>query len=333
MPASKKFDVFGVGNAMVDILAHVDDAFIAELNLNRGSMTLMGSDQQAAVLQLLERHPLALASGGSAANTMVAIAQSGGTGIYSGKVSHDTHGEFYRRDLKAVGVEFEVALASESALPTGTCVVLTTPDAERTMCTHLGVSTSLAPTDIDGDAIAHSKLVYVEGYLWDAETPRKSCLEAFRLAKKHGVPAAFTFSDPFLIDRFAKDFADLVGEYCDIVFCNAVEAQQFCESDDLESCVQKIGQLVDLAFVTHSEHGCYVYRDGSMAHVGGFPVKPIDTVGAGDAFAGGVLYGLTHGFDPEKAARWGNYFASRVVETNGPRLETSMREHVSAIIG
>jgi sugar/nucleoside kinase (ribokinase family) len=331
--ADKKYDVFGVGNAIVDILAHVDDSFIQRLGIHRGSMTLMDSDQQAAVLQLLEGQPLVLASGGSAANTMVAIAQSGGSGIYAGKVSHDTHGEFYRRDMQAAGIDYKVVMESETGLPTGTCVVLTTPDAERTMCTHLGVSTSLASTDIDESALAQSRIVYVEGYLWDAEAPRQSCLEAFRLARKHGVRTAFTFSDAFLIDRFARDFDDLVRDHCDIVFCNAVEAKEFCGSDNLEACAKNLGDNADLVFLTNSEHGCHVCENGIVSRVPGFPVKPIDTVGAGDAFAGGVLYGLTHGMSAQLAARWGNYFASRVVETNGPRLKTSMREHLSSIAG
>ncbi len=331
--SEKKYDVYGVGNAMVDILAHVEDKFIADLAINRGSMTLMDSIQQSAVLQKLERHPLTLASGGSAANSMVAIAQSGGTGTYAGKVAHDTHGEFYRRDMQEAGIGFDVPLAAEASLPTGTCVVLTTPDAERTMCTHLGISTSLAPTDIDADQIAQSKIVYVEGYLWDAELPRQSCIEAFQQAKRQGVKAAFTFSDSFLIDRFAADFSKIVNDYCDIVFCNAAEAHQFCQSDDLDECVRILGQIVDLAFITNSENGCYVCEKGEVVAVSGFPVKPIDTVGAGDAFAGGVLYGITHGMTSQQAARWGNYIASRVVEINGPRLEGSLQEHIKSIVG
>ncbi|MEZ6096364.1 MAG: adenosine kinase [Pirellulaceae bacterium] len=333
MTTNKKYDVFGVGNAMVDILAHVDDEFIQALELNRGSMTLMDSDQQAAVLQKLEKHPLSLASGGSAANTMVAVAQSGGTGIYSGKVAHDTHGEFYRRDMQSAGISFDVPMAQEASLPTGTCVVLTTPDAERTMCTHLGISTSLAQSDINLEHLAQSKIAYIEGYLWDATAPRQSCMKTFEEAKKLGVQTAFTFSDSFLIDRFAKDFESLVNDYCDIIFCNAIEARQFCEAEEIEVCAQKIGSLVDLAFITNSADGCYVCQNGVISHVAGFPVKPIDTVGAGDAFAGGVLYGLTNGMSPAKAARWGNYFASRVVETNGPRLDISMKEHLASIIG
>ena len=156
--ADKKYDVSGVGNAIVDILAQVDDSVIPALKLDKGAMTLMDTDTQASVLNHLEGQSLKQASGGSAANTMVGIAQSGGTGVYFGKVANDAHGEFYRNDMEAAGISFPVPLATEQPLPTGTCVVLTTPDAERTMCTHLGVSTTLPKDDIDVDVIEQSKI-------------------------------------------------------------------------------------------------------------------------------------------------------------------------------
>jgi len=191
----KKYDVFGVGNAIVDTLAQVEDQFITDAGLGKGGMSLMDTENQAKILQGLETHNLRMASGGSAANTMVAIAQSGGTGVYFGKVAKDTNGEFYKTDIEKAGIDFPVAMAPQTALPTGTCVVLTTPDAERTMCTHLGISTTLTKSEIDTDALAQSKCSYIEGYLWDAEEPRAACVEAFEQSKKLGVKAvAISFS-------------------------------------------------------------------------------------------------------------------------------------------
>lgn len=330
--SQKKFDVFGVGNALVDILAFVPDDFIATRQLNRGSMMLMNSVDQSRILQGLELKDLKLASGGSAANTMVAIAQSGGTGIYSGKVAKDTYGEFYRRDMEAAGIRFEVELADEASLGTGTCVVLTTPDAERTMCTHLGISTWLTPQDIDVFKLAQCQISYIEGYLWDAEQPRAACQKTFDESRKHGVRTAFTFSDAFLIDRFHADFRNLLQNHCDIVFCNADEARKFFGHSSLEACVQELGQAVPLGFVTDSANGCYLIEAGAITHVPGFAVKPIDTVGAGDAFAGGVLYGLTHGHAPAAAARWGNFLAAQVVATVGPRHPGPLREQAEKIL-
>ncbi|MDG1873459.1 MAG: adenosine kinase [Mariniblastus sp.] len=328
----KKYDVFGVGNAIVDTLAQVEDQFIDDLQLGKGGMALMDTQHQAKVLSGLEHHNLQLASGGSAANTMVAIAQSGGTGVYCGKVAHDTNGEFYKSDMEESGISFPVAMAPETGLPTGTCVVLTTPDAERTMCTHLGVSTTLTKSEINPELLAQSKCSYIEGYLWDAEGPRAACVEAFEQSKRLGVRAAFTFSDAFLIGRFAEDFHNVVSQYCDIVFCNADEARQFFESENLDECTSKMAEICDLAFITDSSAGCYVVEKGNVIQVPGFPVKAVDTVGAGDAFAGGALFGITNGMSAAHAAKWGNYFASRVVENIGPRIEGSMKEHLASIL-
>lgn len=328
----KKYDVFGVGNALVDVLAQVDDQLVGDFELPKGSMNLMDSEQQASVLTKLEQSSLQLASGGSAANTMVAIAQSGGTGVYIGQVAHDPHGEFYKKDMQESGIEFPVELAPESSLPTGTSVILTTPDAERTMCTHLGISTSLTKSNVDFDLLSQSRISYIEGYLWDADEPRAVCMETFEQSKKRGVKTAFTFSDAFLIDRFAGDFGTLLDEYCDIVFCNADETMKFFGSDDLNDCNQKLAQRVELGFVTNGPDGCFVLQNGNIEHVGGYKVTAVDTVGAGDAFAGGVLYGLANDMPAALAARWGNYFASRVVAKIGPRLDGDMREEIQTVL-
>ncbi len=328
----RKFDVFGIGNAIVDILCFVPDQFIIEHKLQRGSMTLMDSKQQAKILHDLEHHKLELASGGSAANTMVAIAQSGGTGVYCGKVTSDTNGEFYQQDLESSGIKFEVELAPEASEPTGTCVVLTTPDAERTMCTHLGVSTSLSTSDLDVDRLSQCQFSYIEGYLWDAPGPKQTCIQAMQASKKHKVKVAMTFSDPFLVDRYHRELKDVVSEYCDVLFLNADEARRFCESDSLEECAAQMGSLAPVVFMTDSENGCRVISGSDIQQVDGFPVKPLDTVGAGDAFAGGALFGLTHQMTLQQAARWGNYFASRIVQINGSRLDEPMTSHLKQII-
>jgi sugar/nucleoside kinase (ribokinase family) len=334
MSKVKNYDVCGIGNAIVDTLVQVEDHLIQSLGLAKGGMALVDTVDQAKVLAHLDHRNLQLASGGSAANTMVAIAQSGGRGVYFGKVAHDTNGEFYRQDMQKNGIEFPVPLAPEASLPTGSCVVLTTPDAERTMCTHLGVSTTLSKSDLNLEILSQAKVCYIEGYLWDAEDPREACQEAFHQCNRLGVKAAFTFSDSFLIHRFADDFRRVVSEHCDILFCNSDEAFAFFATQDIQECCARIGELCDLAFITRSGEGCLVIERGQVEAVAGFPVRAIDTVGAGDAFAGGVLFGLTHGMPAAKAAKWGNYFASRVVEQIGPRLDDSdMQRHVKSVVG
>jgi sugar/nucleoside kinase (ribokinase family) len=201
------------------------------------------------------------------------------------------------------------------------------------MCTNLGVSTALSPTDIDVDRLSRCKYSYVEGYLWDGETPRKACLETMQQSRKHGVKVSFTFSDPFLVDRFPDDFRTVVGEYCDVVFCNADEVRRFFESESLDACATQLRSLVDLSFVTDGADGCLVVGPDATERVAGFEVNAIDTVGAGDAFAGGVLYGLTNGLTPVQSARWGNYFASRIVEVHGARLDKSLTDKLPSVLG
>ncbi|MEZ6119036.1 MAG: adenosine kinase [Pirellulaceae bacterium] len=207
------------------------------------------------------------------------------------------------------------------------------PDAERTMCTHLGVSTSLAETDIHVDHLADSDMVYVEGYLWDVESPRQASVRTMEEAKRAGVRISYTFSDPFLVNRFTDDFRNITREYCDVIFCNAEEIQHFIGDESLEGACRALGEMVELAFVTNGADGCFVVRRGEMAHVPGFSVKAIDTVGAGDAFAGGVLYGLTNGLDDIQAAKWGNFLASRIVTIQGARLDGDFHSKLAEVIG
>lgn len=332
MTEPKSFNVFGVGNALLDILALVEDDFIQQHSLSRGAMTLMDAEKQGKLLQQLENQSLELRCGGSAANTMIAIAQSGGTGIYSGKVSADTNGQFYQQDMMAAGIQFEIAPADVTNGPTGTCLVLTTPDAERTLCTNLGVSTTLSVSDINVDHLSRCQYSYIEGYLWDAPEPRKASIETMEQSKRLGIPVGFTFSDMFLVTRFAEDFRSVLSDYCDVLFCNADEVRYFCETNDLDACAQQLGTQVNLVFITNSEKGCIVVENQQIVQVPGFPVKPVDTVGAGDAFAGGVLYGLTNGLTAQQAARWGNYLGSEVVKIHGPRLPQSQAAKLSEII-
>ncbi len=197
------------------------------------------------------------------------------------------------------------------------------------MCTHLGISTSLDKSDVDFDLLAQSKVCYVEGYLWTSDGPREACLEVFKQARANGVLSSFTFSDSFLVDLFADQFKDVITEHCDIIFCNADEARKLIGNDDLEQCVREIGALCGQSFITDGPNGSFVSIDGQITKVDGFKVDAVDTVGAGDAFAGGVLYGLTNGLSAEKAARWGNYLASRVVSKFGPRMDESIANEMN----
>ncbi len=318
----RHYDVFGVGNALVDIIVFVEDHFLNEKQICKGVMTLVDETIQGSLLSELHDYKKTLRSGGSAANTMIALANSGGTGCYTGKVSHDTYGEFYKKDIEEAGIFFETT--PDPTGHTGTCIVLTTPDAERTMLTSLGISSTLSPSDIDEERLKKSQYVYVEGYLWDRESSKKASELTFRLAKEHGVKTSFTYSDPFCVHRTREEFLDLTKSWVDVVFCNLEEAYALTGKDSPESALEEISALAPLVFMTIGKEGAWVAYEQKKVRVPGFPVKPLDTTGAGDAFAAGVLYGLTHGYTPEKSARWGNYVASRIVQEIGPRLNVRL---------
>ena len=201
------------------------------------------------------------------------------------------------------------------------------------MCTHLGVSITLGETDIHVDHLADSDMCYVEGYLWDADSPRAASVRTMEEAKRAGVRVSYTFSDPFLVNRFTDDFRHITKEFCDVVFCNAEEVQHFIGDESLHDACRALGEMVELAFVTNGPHGCLVVRRGEIIEVPGFAVKAIDTVGAGDAFAGGVLYGLTNGLSDIQAAKWGNFLASRIVTIQGARLDGEFASHLTRVVG
>lgn len=318
----KHYDVFGVGNALVDIIAFIDPNFLEKKQIQKGIMTLVDETKQGALLADLHDVKKELRSGGSAANTMIAITNSGGTCAYTGKVTHDTYGEFYKKDMEEAGVLFETTPDKDGH--TGTCVVLTTPDAERTMLTNLGISTTLAPTDIDLETLKRSKYVYVEGYLWDGDSTKKASELSMKTAKENNIKVAFTYSDPFCVNRSKDEFIQLTKDYVDVVFCNTEEGLALSGKSDPKEAISFISKIAPLVFMTAGKDGAYVAENGKINLVPGFPVKPIDTTGAGDAFAAGVLYGLTHGYSAQKSARWGNYVASRIVAEVGPRLSVRL---------
>lgn len=328
----RNIDVFGIGNALVDTIVYVDDDFIREHALTKGMMTLADSPTQANLLTAIEGKRVELHSGGSAANTIHALVLNGASAFYCSKLASDPNGEFYRQDLLNAGVHFDVHPVPEGSGSTGSCLIFVTPDAERTMHTHLGVSTELSINDVDTDRLAGSKYLYMEGYLWDAENPRKACLAAAESAKKAGVKVSLTFSDPFCVGRYKEEFFHASRELCDVIFCNLEEARHFSGMEKIEDAAAYIGNLCDLVFVTNSAEGAIVVENKKMSSVSGFPVKPQDTTGAGDAFAAGVLHGLTHGLSPQESARWGNYLASETVQFTGARLHETRKHMLEKII-
>lgn len=324
------YNVFGVGNALVDIVVRVEDSFLKDQNIRKGVMTLVESEKQVELLKHLSNLAPEKRSGGSAANTLIGLANSGGTGYYVGKVAGDSHGSFYKADLEDAGIGFHSTPGHGN---TGTCLVLTTPDGERTMLTSLGISSELTRGDIKPEIMEGCQIAYVEGYLWDRENTKEACLYTMEEAKKLSKIVSFTFSDPFCVNRSRDDFKRITKEYVDIAFCNHEEAMALTETDSPEDAIREIAPICDLVFMTWGHHGCMVANQGVEKHIPGYPVKALDSNGAGDAFAAGVLYGLTHKLSVEDSAKWGNYMASNVIQVIGPRLPYSLKGKQNEILG
>ena len=313
------YDVFGVGNAIVDIQLQVDDAFLHHIEVAKGLMTLVEAEQQVKVLAALAGRATHRCSGGSACNTIVGIADLGGTAAYAGKTADDDLGQFYVDDLRKVGVA--VPVPGGSGAPTGTSVILITPDAQRTMLTHLGISTTLAPNDIPESEIARAQYLYVEGYLFPGDGTRAAALRAIEIAKKHGVKVALTISDPFVISLQKDLFWELIKGPVDLLFANHEEARALTGEDDPIKAANAIHQHATNVALTLGADGSLLMHGSQAYPIEGVKVKAVDTTGAGDMYAAGVLYGLTHGLSWKQAGRLASHAAARVVSQMGARLD------------
>ena len=323
----KNLQILGIGNAIVDILARVEDHFISDHNLIKGSMTLVEADRAAA---LYESMPAGREqSGGSVANSVAGIAMLGGRAGYVGKISNDQLGAVFRHDMTANGVAFD-SLPLLDAEPTANCLVAITPDAERTMNTYLGACSALSMVDINKDQIADSEIIYIEGYLWDREHAKQACRFAMEMAHASDTKVAFTLSDPFCVDRYREDFQQLVNGPVDILFANRDELCSLYQTDDFADALKMIEGRVTVAAITCSGDGAIILAGGERILVEAVPTAVIDTTGAGDFFAAGFLYGVANGFDLEKAGQLGAACASLVISQIGPRPDPAALKAVLA---
>lgn len=313
------YDVYGVGNALVDVQAAVSDELLQKLGFDKGIMTLVDDQVQADVLSQLNGIPLNQCAGGSAANTVVALADFGGKAAFAGKVATDQIGDFFLNDLRALGVDYRVPRATDGQ--TGSCAVLITPDAQRTMLTNLAASVTLSAADIDSDLIAKSKYVYVEGYLLTGESTKEAAYHAMAVAKRHGVKVAFTASDPFLVNLCRDEIWELISGPVDLFFCNEEEAKSLTGKDDPIECAAEIHQHAENVALTLGPRGAILMHGGETIPIQGIPTQAIDTTGAGDMYAGALLYGVTAGMPLAQAGLLASYAASRVVSQLGARLE------------
>lgn len=320
---ARKFDVYGVGNAIIDLQLTISDADIQNLKLEKGAMKLVDGEEQRKIFSYLGSRIEKQASGGSAANTMIAIAQLGGNVAYGCTVANDAFGEFYFEEMKQLGVS--LSTKPVPGMQTGTSVILITPDAQRTMNTNLGASTELLPSHLNEEQIAHAAWVYIEGYLLAQENGRLVAERAVELAKKHNCRVAITFSDGFIVDFFREPL-DKVVRAADLIFANLNEGSRYTGKTEDQEVFEALKKTVPNVVLTLGSKGVLCHYDGMTSRISAFPITAVDETGAGDMFAGAFLYGVTHGWDGEQAARLGCFLASRVVSQLGPRLAGNLRE-------
>ena len=320
-------DVVGIGNAIVDVIAHADDAVIDELGLNRGTMTLVDAETSARLYDRMG--PAVEVSGGSAANTIAALASLGGRGAFIGKVSDDQLGAIFRHDITALGISF-LAEPAGGGTPTGRCLIFVTPDAHRTMQTFLGVSAELAPSDIDEDAIAGARVTYLEGYLWDRPAAKDAFRKAAQIAHDAGRLVALSLSDPFCVDRHRADFRALVEHHVDVLFANEDEIVSLYQEHSFDAALQQVRHHCWIAALTRSEKGSVVVSNNEVHVIDVEPVDAVvDTTGAGDAYAAGFLFALTREMDLAVCARVGGICAAEAISHMGARPEASLASLVA----
>jgi adenosine kinase len=326
--AETRFDVLCIGNAIVDVLARVEDSFIARHGLTKGAMRLI--DEATAEQLYGDMGPAIEISGGSAGNTAAGIASFGGRAAYFGKVKKDQLGDVFTHDLRAQGVCFDSVHETEGPA-TARSFILVTPDGERTMNTHLGACVNLTTADIDREIAAGSQITYMEGYLWDRPEAKEAFQLAARIAREAGRKTAITLSDAFCVDRHRESFLELIRKQVDIVFANEAEICSLYETRDFGAARDAVRADCEIAVLTRSEHGCVIVHGGQTTTVPAHPVpKVVDATGAGDLFAAGFLYGLTTGQPIERCARLGALAAAEVISHLGARPEGMLAEHAKS---
>ncbi len=311
------YDVVGIGNALVDMIAMVDDGFLATQSMIKGSMALVETDRAVQLTNAVGE--TTRTSGGSGANTIAGIASLGGEVAFIGKVSSDELGREFASDMASLGVTF-LSGGPDSDIPTGRCIIAVTPDAQRTMNTYLGVSTLLAFDDLDASVVAAGAVLYLEGYLFDRDEAKHAFRQAAALAHEHGRVVSLTLSDAFCVDRHRSDFQALVRDEIDVLFANEDELKSLYEVDDFDEAVVLLRHDCHIAAVTRSEKGAVIVTRDDVHAVPAAPVSSVvDTTGAGDLFAAGFLRGLTQGKDLTSCARIGAIAAAEVISHVGPR--------------
>lgn len=319
-----EYDITAVGHAIVDVLAPSDDGFLSKHDLHKGSMTLIDTHRALSLSEAMADSEMA--SGGSAGNTISGAASFGAKCAYVGKVAHDGLGEFFSKDLKKMGVEFRTPVLHDDPTPTGRCLINVTPDGQRTMATFLGAAALISPKDLDEEIIKASQITYLEGYLFDTPSGRETFAKAAQVARSSGRKTAITLSDGFVVNRWRDDLLAFIDRHIDLVFANETELLALFQTDDFFKALRYLRGKTELAFVTRGAEGSVVAKLDDIHTIAASPVdKVVDTTGAGDQYAAGVLFGLTQGLHVTACGQLGSLAAAEVIGHYGPRSQVSLK--------
>lgn len=319
-------DIYGIGNPLIDIVSRVDDEDIAGLGLDKGIMRLIDEEERGKILQFLESKDKSYSCGGSCPNTMIALASFGIHTSLAGKVGDDEYGEIYRSQVAELPIDSQLKTGFG---PTGSSIILVTPDSERTMNTYLGVNRQFEAADVDERIAAGSRFLYFTGYMWDTELQKEAILKAISIAEKNDRTIVFDVADPFAVNRNRDEFLGLIRDHVAIVFANREEARLLVGTDDTKSAAAELSALCDIAVVKNGARGSYVMQAGSLDEIPAAAATPIDTTGAGDMYAAGFLYGIIKGFSRFDAGLCASYVASRIIVQHGAQFTDSERAAVA----
>lgn len=326
-----KYNVYGIGNALVDMEFKVSDQFLTENSVEKGHMTLVDEARQAELTESLHKlnsDEIKRQCGGSAANTIIAVSQFGGKSFYSCKVANDTLGKFYLGDLKENSVDTKLTPETAKDGTTGKCMVMVSDDAERTMNTYLGITETFSVEELDEEALKNSEWLYIEGYLVTGPTGQNAALEAKKLAQKHGVKTSLTMSDPNMVKFFRENMLAIIGDGLDLLFCNEDEAKELTGKSEITEAREELKKYAKSFAITLGEKGAVAWDGSSFIEIAPNAVDAIDTNGAGDMFAGAFLYGITNGHDFAGAGAIASRSSSKVVSQFGPRLSIDQVKEV-----
>ena len=311
-----KYDVYGIGNPLVDINTNITDRDLEYLGLNKGIMHLIDLEKRNRLFEFLKGKKVERYAAGSCANTIMGVSKLGGRAVFWGKIGEDAEGVFYNKAIGEAGVISDVK--SESGL-TGTSTILVTPDSERTMNTYLGNCRKYSVRDVDAEKLSGSRIFYTTGYMWDSDSQKQAALHAFEIAKKKGIKIVFGLGDPFLVKRNRDDFLNIIKEYADVVIANEEEAR-FLTGKDTEAGIRELKKICSSVIITLGKNGSVAADSKKTHHMAAFRATVVDTTGAGDMYAAGVLYGLSRNMELRDCAQLGNLMASWIVTQVGVRF-------------